>query len=98
MIIFPLQAEAENEETSEEVEEGSYDEKTNEDSALGDNNSLVMESEQDDIVTDDEEEQEKENEAEIPSEPGQVTSPRRLGLRSGAGTFKESNWVSIESF
>jgi len=43
---------------------------------------LVMEIEQADIVTDDKEEQEK---AEIPSEPGQVTSLRRLGSRSGAG-------------
>merc|ERR1712029_32506 len=43
---------------------------------------LVMEIEQADIVTDDKEEHEK---AEIPSEPGQVTSLRRLGSRSGAG-------------
>merc|ERR1712098_414693 len=80
-------------------------EKTKEDSALGDNNkedesliletaaddTLVMEIEQADIVTDDKEEQEKENEAVIPSEPGQVTSLRRLGSRSGAAPVSISS-------
>jgi len=90
-------------------EKSEEEEKTKEDSALGDNNkedesliletaaddTLVMEIEQADIVTDDKEEQEKENEAEIPSEPGQVTSLRRLGSRSGAGADdRKRGWGS----